>query len=168
MGMDVLGKEPTSKEGEYFRNNVWWWRPLWDYACDIGAAVIAEKLRRAGHHNDGEGLDGPASVRLAQLLKEELATGRTARYQAERQTALDALPRYDCPYCNGTGSRTDAVGVRMGMPERMNPHTGKPGWCNGCGGEGKRDDDAKSYGFSVENVQEFVQFLEHCGGFRVC
>jgi hypothetical protein len=28
MGMDVYGKEPKSDKGEYFRNNVWWWRPL--------------------------------------------------------------------------------------------------------------------------------------------
>ena len=20
--------------GVYFRNNVWWWRPLWDYVCN--------------------------------------------------------------------------------------------------------------------------------------
>ena len=27
MGMDVYGRNRCSKEGEYFRNNVWWWRP---------------------------------------------------------------------------------------------------------------------------------------------
>ncbi|QOR55575.1 MAG: hypothetical protein UMS36scaffold28_65 [Phage 59_13] len=29
MGMDVYGVKPKSKQGEYFRNNVWSWRPLW-------------------------------------------------------------------------------------------------------------------------------------------
>ena len=35
MGMDVYGIAPTSERGEYFRNNVWWWRPLWDYCCEV-------------------------------------------------------------------------------------------------------------------------------------
>ena len=32
MGFDVYGKDPDpgSGSGEYFRNNVWWWRPLRD------------------------------------------------------------------------------------------------------------------------------------------
>ena len=168
MGMDVYGKEPTSETGKYFRNNVWGWRPLWDYVSDIGASVISDELHRAGHHNDGAGLDAAGSLHLAQLLRAELDNGRTANYAAARQAALDALPLHDCPWCNGTGVRTDVVGVRNGMLERINPHTGKPGWCNGCDGKGKVNDDATSYGFSVENVEEFTVFLEHCGGFRIC
>ena len=35
MGMDVYGKEPKNETGEYFRSNVWWWRRLWDFVCDI-------------------------------------------------------------------------------------------------------------------------------------
>ena len=29
MGFDLYGQAPKSKRGEYFRNNVWWWRHLW-------------------------------------------------------------------------------------------------------------------------------------------
>ena len=32
MGMDVSGMNPSSETGEYFRNNVWWWRHLWNYS----------------------------------------------------------------------------------------------------------------------------------------
>ena len=34
MGMDVFGNNPRNKEGEYFRNNVWWWRPLADFILE--------------------------------------------------------------------------------------------------------------------------------------
>ena len=33
MGMDVYGENPKNEKGEYFRNNVWWWRPLGDFVC---------------------------------------------------------------------------------------------------------------------------------------
>ena len=35
MGMDVFGLAPKEEKGEYFRNNVWWWRPLWDFVAQI-------------------------------------------------------------------------------------------------------------------------------------
>ena len=28
--------------GFYFRNNVWWWRPLWDYVCTVCDSVMTE------------------------------------------------------------------------------------------------------------------------------
>jgi hypothetical protein len=35
MGMDVYGKDAVSEKGEYFRNNVWYWRPLWNYCIEV-------------------------------------------------------------------------------------------------------------------------------------
>ena len=35
MGMDVFGKNPTDEKGAYFRNNVWFWHPLWDYCLHL-------------------------------------------------------------------------------------------------------------------------------------
>ena len=28
MGFDLYGRAPTAASGRYFRNNVWWWRPM--------------------------------------------------------------------------------------------------------------------------------------------
>jgi hypothetical protein len=39
MGMDVFGKEPTTEEGEYFRNTVTFWRPLADYVQEVAPEV---------------------------------------------------------------------------------------------------------------------------------
>ena len=167
MGMDVFGKEPSSEAGKYFRCNVWWWRPLWDYACSVGRTVISPEMHQQGHHNDGAGLDDAKSKELAALLQAELESGRTADFAIKRQRALAALPLHDCPHCGGSGVRTDEVGVRMGMPERMNPHTDKPGWCNGCDGKGTQPDEETQYSFSAETVQKFAVFLDACGGFEI-
>ena len=40
--------------------------------------------------------------------------------------------------------------------------------CNGCNGTGKKDDWAKSYPFSEENVRQFANFCANSGGFRIC
>ena len=55
MGMDVYGREPLTKEGEYFRANVWSWRPLRDLielTCDD---VLTQDMLHKISFNDGYG-----------------------------------------------------------------------------------------------------------------
>ena len=39
--------------GIYFRSNVWWWRTLWDYTCEVCWEILSEKDINAGQWNDG-------------------------------------------------------------------------------------------------------------------
>ena len=59
MGMDVIGVQPKTETGEYFRNNVWYWRPLATFIQDV-YPHIAEKCTYWGS-NDGDGLDAEDS-----------------------------------------------------------------------------------------------------------
>ena len=167
MGMDVVGR---NNPDAYFRNNVWWWRPLWDYCVEL-APELCEEV--SGHYNDGDGLDEDGALQLSAILYMEIESGRTLRYEKAYNKRISELPRHDCNLCEGTGIRTDAVGVDMGMPTReLEPHVAAivgrtHGWCNACGGEGLADDWQTSYPFSVENVSEFADFLADCGGFSI-
>jgi hypothetical protein len=173
MGMDVYGHNPSSERGQYFRNNVWWWRPLWDYCCQVGAEIIDEEIAEQGHYNDGAGLGEDESQALANLLLEELASGRTSDFERKHREYLASLPREDCDYCEATGIRTDEVGEEMGMPtkelpEEMQILTGRThGWCNGCQGVGTRESFGANYPFSVDNVKEFAEFIKDSGGFAI-
>jgi hypothetical protein len=79
MGMDVIGRSPSAEVGEYFYNNMWWWRPLWDYCQEVARDLIPEG--NLGHFNDGWGLDEHEATKLAERLLAELASGRTAQYE---------------------------------------------------------------------------------------
>ena len=170
MGMDVYGKNPVSETGEYFRNNVWWWRPLWEYCVDVAPELTSDV---SGHYNDGDGLDADGAQELARILLEELESGNTAKFEEAYRMEMASLPRHDCKYCGATGIRTDDIGVEMGMPDKeLEEHVAiavgrTHGWCNGCGGEGKVDDHRASYPFSAENVRAFAEFLEQSGGFSI-
>lgn len=168
--MDVVGKNPVSERGEYFRNNVWWWRPLWDY-CELIAPNLCGEVK--GHYNDGDGLDADGAAELSAILLAELESGRTASYRNAYYADLSRLPRSECKYCEGTGIRTDEVGKNLGMPTQelsqdMQILTGRThGTCNACGGEGKEDHFDTNYPFEVENVREFAEFLAESGGFQI-
>lgn len=151
MGMDVNGKNPDSKVGEYFRNNCWYWRPLARYCCEVAPAITAACTY--WQSNDGDGLDAEGSKALAAELRKRLDSGEVEAYAKDRQAKLDALPMHRCDLCDGTGKRTD-----------MEVEDG----CNACHGTGKVKDNETWYPFDVDNVKEFAEFLEHCGGFEIC
>lgn len=150
MGMDVYGEAPLSDKGEYFRNNVWWWRPLWNYIGGLGLLSGADLEQ--GHNNGGHLIPAAQSVEIADRLDAEVASGRCATYAAKYQASLDALPDEPCDLCSGTGKRTD-MEVKDG--------------CNKCHGKKTVRPFDTYYPFSVENVQEFALFANNSGGFRI-
>ena len=82
MGMDVIGLKPTTKEGEYFCNTVWWWRPLADYCIRVAPDIAAQC--KHWHSNDGDGLDERNAIALADLLQAEIDSGRCGSYARVR------------------------------------------------------------------------------------
>jgi hypothetical protein len=155
MGMDIYGNAPRSETGRYFRNNVWWWRPLWEYCENVAADIIpADNL---GHSNDGWGLDDAGALALAERLRYATEQGHTRAYAGLYRARLSSLSPEPCDICGATGHRANP------------PQTG-PGTlvCNACHGKGAVPHFATHYPFSEENVQEFAAFLRECGGFRIC
>ena len=173
MGMDVVGIKPRGKTGEYFRNNVWYWRPLWEY-CEFIDPTLREKVPNA-QYNGGDGLrDAIECIALSNKLIDSINTGVAQRYKEAREQWLDSLPTYPCDICEGTGIRTDLIGQEQGMSDKVLDETAQVvlsrerGWCNGCEGKGEKPDWQTHYPFEVENVLEFAEFLKHCGGFKIC
>lgn len=169
--MDVYGNNPISEKGEYFRNNIWWWRPLWDF-CEELAPELCTGV--SGHTNDGDGLDEEGAKALANILTISLSEGVVDTYEQKRREYLESIPKDPCKWCDSTGIRTDSVGVENGMPDRILTDAeasalGRTiGWCNGCSGAGSVDSWETHYPFSRGNVEEFAQFLADCGGFKIC
>jgi len=146
MGMDVNGKNPDSEVGEYFQNNVWHWHSLWDYCCEI-APELTSKVKY-GHFNDGDGLNVKDSKALSIILKQKILSGECAEDVKQYQARMDAMPDEPCDHCDSTG-KVD----------------GKP--CRHCEGKGSKRPFATWYDLTVQNISDFAEFLEHCGGFEI-
>lgn len=151
--MDVYGKSPLNEKGAYFRNNVWWWRPLWDY-CE---SVYAPCNEVDGHCNGGEGLSEEQAAELSRILLVKLESGEVKRHKEIRDLQLSMLPEDPCEICKGTGQRPDGLhGVEW-----------KQDGCNGCNGTGTRPSWETNYPFDEENVREFAEFCALSGGFEI-
>lgn len=160
MGMDVFGKEPRSEQGKYFRNNVWWWRPLADYCCEVAPEIASG----CGYwqSNDGDGLDDDGAIALADALQAEINSNRADAYARRRQSEIEMMPNEPCYLCEATGTRKPVPDVGAGDLKLGGIK------CNNCDGSGYVRPNADNYPFSVENVIEFIAFLRDCGGFEIC
>lgn len=176
MGMDVYGRAPTSEAGAYFRRNIWRWHPLAELVCALAPRITMRC--RNWHSNDADGLDCDASRKLAGVLRRAIKSGRAARLIAKRNAAVAALPDQRCTLCNGTGIRDDDLGRTHGQPQKIigtdisaepdHPRFGQTGWCNGCDGRGATPAFARHYICDLDDLTQFADFLENCGGFEIC
>lgn len=176
MGMDVYGVKPSGTtavepdwqdkasveayfkwqretKGAYFRNNCWWWRPLWNFVFEVCADIITDEEHDRGHCNDGYLIDADRALKISARLTHLIDQREVKKYEIRYMTYLCNLPLVQCWLCKGTGTRNDHI---------------IQGKCNACGGTGKRKNDECSYPFSEENVIEFADFCRHCGGFTIC
>ena len=141
----------NANKGMYFRNNCWWWRPLWDFCYNVAPELISDELWSSGHHNDGAGLDAKDAKLIGNRLLQQIREGKTIEYQASYQQYLDDLPDNDCMRCNNN-----------------NHGNNKKKDCTNCNKTGKSENFNKHYPFDIDNVKEFAEFCMESGGFKIC
>jgi len=78
---DARQQEEEDNPGIYFRNNVWWWRPLWDYVCSICDDFIDEARWDNGHSNNGESFTDEEAKMIAVRLLREIKNNDTEAYE---------------------------------------------------------------------------------------
>ena len=148
-----LEKFEQDHPGYYFRNNVWFWRPLWHYVCEVVAPkILSEDDKTHGSYNDGHRINAVKAIYIADKIKELDESGELDAYEEQFESSRKAIPKQTCQHCNGSGVRND---------EHVQ------GKCNGCDGTGKADRIETAYPFEADNVRNFGDFCRHSGGFEV-
>ena len=82
-----------STEGAYFRNNVWWWRPLWEFISGICSDILTKEDIRMGGFNDGHKIGKTKARRIAarirRCLKDEYADVYDSWYAMKQKNLPD-------------------------------------------------------------------------------
>ena len=79
MGFDLVGQN-----GQDFRNNVWWWRPLWDYVCEH--CDLSEKAKQSGNYNDGVEITSQQAIEIADTITVLDEAGVLEEYELKYET----------------------------------------------------------------------------------
>ena len=84
MGFDLysLGNH-KNKNGEYFRNNVWWWRPSLTSFAKKQTAL--KKLTKSWRDNDGHEVNEALAKQIANQLKALIKNGEVSKAIKENE-----------------------------------------------------------------------------------
>ena len=164
MGYDVHGTEPTAPEGFRFRRSNLAWPPL-AALCRELAPELASKCTY-WTSNDADGLDRDAAAQLAARLQQLIADGTIADYVGQLRAMLARLADQTCEACEGAGRILRAV-VKTAdtLPSRVDEDGNFV--CLACAGTGQIQPLSACRLLDEEDVDEWVKFLQRCGGFSI-
>ena len=152
--------------GIYFRNNVWWWRPLANFIIEKCDWLTEEQKERL-HDNSGFEFSEHEAVTIADTLQKKVDDGTAAEREEVNRREMKVAEEWnkgihaqqeelEKEVKKETG---DAKLVPYDYPEHF-----KKKWDD----LQKQIDRNDSYPFREANVKEFICFLRECGGFQIC
>lgn len=100
MGFDLYGEAPKKESGEYFRNSVWWWRPLWIIVQKTCADFLSDDDLSNGEYNIGWLITKDKADKIAKRLTKRLADPdfRRALIQEEKKRVAASKAQEDLPF----------------------------------------------------------------------
>lgn len=151
--------------GAYFRNNVWWWRPLANYIIDF-TGCVEKGDEEKWHENGGHEVDEETAIQIANQLEHLIKTGHTEKYAEEYMKEHEEANLHN-----------EKIGEEM---KKFQDEMDKKYNRDIAPSEYNQDDYKKwsaiydkkksigNYPFNVNNVKEFIEFAKNSGGFRIC
>jgi len=167
MGFSLIGLKAQNKTGEYFQNNIWWWRPLAEFVLDVYDDFLKIEEKKYWQSNDAQKISAKTAISIADRLDSLIKSGTVKRYADKYNEEQNAEPDIDCWICNGTGNREGWVYYKNGERKFTDEWAKQCNGCNVCYGTGKIRPFSTYYLFDVENLKIFADFCRYSGGFEI-
>lgn len=82
-----------SETGGYFRANVWWWRQLWNFTCQICDDVMTTEDKEAGDGNDGIEITKETCIKMLPIMNTAILSKRHEEFEALVMDAIEECPK---------------------------------------------------------------------------
>tara|TARA_R100000234_G_scaffold17901_1_gene9916 strand:- start:934 stop:1410 length:477 start_codon:yes stop_codon:yes gene_type:complete len=86
---DQMDQYHEDNPGVYFRNNVWWWRPLWEFTCHSCIDFLTEEDMRGGHFNDGYEIGPKKAYKIGMKLRKLDEEGDVEAWRKKRDAEFE-------------------------------------------------------------------------------
>lgn len=154
-----------SQSGTYFRNNVWWWRPLADYVIRF-TKVVSDKDAESWHFNDNHKVNDQDAKMIAQQLEHLISTGHTKKYAEEFELLRKKAEKKNQVVEKELQAFSESVKKKYNQPGWAPidfPKKEKQQWDRIL----QKRNSMGNYPFNLENVKEFATFCKFSGGFTI-
>ena len=156
--------------GDYFRANVWGWRPIWNFVCEVCPDILSEEDFERGQYNDNHLIEEDRAKDIAKRLREkmDLARDRQKKYEAEapnKEKFNKMLEDAASFIFNKISKPKSELITCPGDMETHDPENYKR-WETLTHYDNIKFDEM-SYPIDADLIEEFANFAEHSGGFRI-
>ena len=162
----ALDSFEAQNKGVYFRNNVWWWRPLAQYVIEQTKVITDQKKIDGFRYNDGVEISEEEAVQIAQQLKHLIKIGHTKKYEHVYMMTYKKAELNNKKVQKELDSFQKAMDKKHGKDIAPAEYP-KEDFAKWNAIYAKMDNNG-SYPFSEKNVKEFAEFAEQSGGFQIC
>ena len=73
MGYDLYAVKPSSEKFGYFRSNIWYWRPLWNYVAILSKDILTDDDIEEGNYNNDHIINSELSVTIGNRILESFS-----------------------------------------------------------------------------------------------
>jgi hypothetical protein len=152
------------QSGTYFRNNVWWWRPLAEYVIEHTKVINQDKITLEGwSSNSGFEVDDELATQIANQLDALVKSGHTKKYQLTYMLRFKIAEKFN----KGVQKEIDKLNNLPRNKDKAPADYNKKDSAEWNRLYATQDRQA-SYPFSEKNVKEFSIFCRASGGFNIC
>ena len=163
---EIKDQYQKDNPGEYFRNNVWFWRPLWVFVCNNCADILNEDDMMGGESNSGYEISEHKAELIGRRLSALLADGTVD--EVDRISALDRAKAkaHNDEIKEQQDEIRDKVHKEHGkdVAPANYPEPYYTEWHN----LQKQEQWSAHYPFDKENIEDFAKFCLESGGFEIC
>lgn len=163
---EKLEKYENEVVGDYFRANVWYWRPIADYVINY-TDCIAEEDIKYWHENGGHEVDEETAIQISNQLNALIKQGHTKAYEKGYEDERKKEEKHNDKVEKELEKFCQSVKDKLGKADLAPADFPKEDHDEWERIYRKRKSGA-SYPFSVKVVKEFADFCKHSGGFRIC
>ena len=152
--------------GDYFRNNVWWWRPLWEFVCESCDDFLTEGDISKGFYNDGKKISKTKSLKISKRLSKLIADGTVDALERESTLAIAKAEGHNKEVRIEMDRISDECKEKHGI--FLVPAEFPEPYKTQLDDAYAKEDWTASYPFNADNVKVFATFCQQSGGFQIC
>ena len=152
--------------GDYFRSNVWWWRPLASYVINY-TGCVDENDAEMWSTNDGHEVDDETAKQIHNQLQVLIESGHTQKFQDDYEKERLKAEKHNDKVEKELEKFCKSVEKKLGKTNLAPADFPKADHDEWERIYHKRKWNA-SYPFSVEHLKEFAEFCRFSGGFKIC
>lgn len=162
-----LEKFEAENVGYYFRNNVWFWRPLANLITVLNEEWLTEEQKERLQDNSGFEFSEEEAIRIKLSLEKAINSGWLKKAEKQWKKEAKQAELWNAQI-NEQMEKLKKEAIKETAQDHIIPLNYPPHLKLKWDKLWESEDRTSNYPVSLKNAEEFVAFLNECGGFKVC